>query len=143
MRQARRILVCAALTASIGGCAAPAVIATAGFGAIQTGTEAFIRGELEAAVAHPLDEVFAASEAALYELQFPLKSSKLNQFNGYINARESQGRGVDVDLEKKSPIVTKINVRVGLFGDQAISRLILSTIQARLAAHSPHATGPD
>lgn len=129
------------VAAAVAGCG-PALIATAGFGALQTGTEAFIRGELEAAVANPIAEVFAAGEAAVLELQFKVTNSKLGEFNGYIRARESQGRKIVIDVEKKSPVVTKINVRVGLFGDQAISRLILSHIQEKLEPPHVNASGP-
>lgn len=124
------------------GCAAPALIATAGFGALQTGTEAFIRGELEAAAANPIAEVFAAGEAAVVELGFKITNSKLGAANGYIRTKETQGRKIVVDVEMKSPSVTKINIRVGVFGDQAISRLILSHIQEKLGPTPVHAAGP-
>jgi hypothetical protein len=124
------------------GCAAPAVIATAGFGALQTGTEAFIRGELESAVANPIAEVYAAAQAALVELGFKVTNSKLGEVNGYIRSKETQGRKIVVELEMKSPVVTKINVRVGIFGDQGVSRLILSHIQEKLGPTPVHATGP-
>jgi hypothetical protein len=131
-----------AVALALSGCAAPALIATAGFGALQTGTEAFIRGELEAAVANPMAEVFAAGEAAVIELGFKITSSKLGQVNGYIRTRETQARKIVIDVEMKSPMVTKINIRVGVFGDQAISRLILQHIQEKLGPTPVHASGP-
>jgi len=134
--------VCAAAVAG-GGCATPVIIATAGLGALQTGTEAFIRGELEAAVANPMEEVFAAAEAALKELEFPVSGSKLGKHNGYVRAKETQNRKISIDIEMKSPLVTKLNIRVGLFGDSAVSRLILSHIQEKLGPTPVHASGPD
>lgn len=131
----------ASVVAAAAASCAPALIATAGFGALQTGTEAFIRGELESAVANPMAEVFAAGEAALLELQFKVTNSKLGKDNGYIRAKESQGRKIVVDVEKKSDLVTKINIRVGLFGDQAIARLILSHIQEKLGPTPAHGAG--
>jgi hypothetical protein len=135
-------MMAAACAVALAGCAAPALIATAGFGALQTGTEAFIRGELESAVANPLAEVYAAGDAAVRELEFKITNSKLGKENGYIRAKETQGRKIVVDVEMKSPTVTKINIRVGLFGDQAISRLILSHIQEKLSPTPVHAAGP-
>ena len=133
------MLLLAGLCSAVASCAAPVVIATTGFGALQTGTEAFIRGELEAALATPLPEVYEAAQTAIKELEFTPRAAKLGDYNGYVYARETQGRKVDIDLEKKSPRVTKVNIRVGIFGDQAIARLILGSIQKQLSPAPSHA----
>lgn len=127
-----RMVVAMVIGLAPSACTTSAIIATAGFGALQTGTEAFIRGELEAAVAHSLPIVFKAAQDALKELEFPLRVAKLGEHNGYVLSRETQGRKIDISLEMKSPQATKINIRVGVFGDQAISRLILAHIQGKL-----------
>ncbi len=124
------------------GCAAPVVVVTAGVSALQVGTAAFINGEIEAAFAKPMPEMFVASEGALNDLKFPIRRSKLDEYNAYVYSNETQRRRIEIDLEKKSDTVTKINIRVGFFGDQAMSRLILATIQARLGSLSSQATDP-
>lgn len=108
------------------------MIASAGVSALQVGTAAFINGELEAAFARPLPEMFTASQEALDDLKFPLVTSRLGEFNAYVYSKEVQRRRIEITLAKKSDMVTKINIRVGVFGDQSISRLILETIQSRL-----------
>lgn len=115
-----------------GACAAPAIVVTAGLGALQTGTDAFIRGELESTVPHTMAEVFEATQAALLELEFPIRRADIGDKNAYVVSAEAQGRKIDVSLELKSPIVTKVNIRVGVFGDRTMSQLILLTIQSRL-----------
>jgi len=115
-----------------GACAAPAIVVTAGLGALQTGTDAFIRGELESTVPQTMTHVFQATQEALLELEFPIRRADIGDKNAYVVSAEAQGRKIDVSLELKSPMVTKLNIRVGFFGDQTVSQLILLTIQRKL-----------
>ncbi len=142
MRRSASIVLSAASILGGASCAAPVVIASAGFGALQTGTEAFIRGELEAAVVHPMEHVFQAAQDAMTALNFPSRGAKMGEANAYVLAKEVQGRKIDINLQMKSKNVTKINIRVGVFGDQAVSRLILAEIQEKLGPHPSHADVP-
>jgi hypothetical protein len=136
-----RASVALALCAGLASCAAPVVVATSGFSVLQAGTSAFISGELEAAIPKPIAEVFEAADASLRELQFTLGAAKLDEYNGYLYARETQRRRIEITMEKKSPVVTKLNIRIGVFGDQAVSRLILATIQSKLAPGTEKTSG--
>jgi hypothetical protein len=126
----------------LGGCAAPVVIASAGTSALQAGTSAYINGELDSAQIAPMATVYAAALDALSDLQFPLSSSRMISSRAGINAQEVNGRSIRIELTAKSPVVTKINIRVGLVGDQAVSRLLLAEIQARCPA-VPTPSPPD
>ena len=117
-----------------GGCAAPVVIASAAVPAVQAGTEAFVRGDLESAQIASMETMYAAAESALNDLEFRIVSQRLGTNTAYLKARELGGRPVTVDFERRSPQVTKTTIRVGVWGDQAISRLILGEIQARTPA---------
>ncbi len=99
---------------------------------LQAGSTAFINGELESAVVKPMQEVFDAADAALRELQFKMGICKLGEINGYLYAYETQHRRIEINISKRSPAVTKVNIRVGVFGDQSISRLIMETMQNKL-----------
>lgn len=127
---ALRLFLCGG-TLLLSSCAAPIVV-TAGASVLQAGSSAFINGELEAAIPKPLPEVYDAADAALRELQFPMGHAKLGDYNGYLYASETQRRRIEITVEKKSPVVTKVNIRVGVFGDQSVSRLILATLQSKL-----------
>lgn len=132
-----------AVTFMLGGCAAPTVIASAGANALQQGTSAFINGELDAAQIASLETVYKAGLDALGDLQFPITSSRLNKSSAGITSKEINGRAIRIELNAKSPIVTKINIRVGILGDQAISRLLLAEIQARCPAIPEPAPQPE
>lgn len=129
----RARLLTAILLAACPACA-PTVVATAGFGVLQSGTAAFINGELESAQIAPLDIVYECTLKALNDLQFKIVSQRKGAASASIHAQEVHGRSITIKLSAKSPVVTKTNIRVGLMGDQVMSRLIQGEIQARCPA---------
>jgi len=129
---------CGVLPAS---CTAPIVVVTAGTSVLQAGSSAYINGQLESAIPKPIAVVFDAADASLRQLQFTMGQQALGEFNAYLYALETQRRRISITIEKKSPAVCKVNIRVGVFGDQAISRLILATLQSKLNA--PGAPPPE
>ena len=131
-RPAVRVGVLVAACVLPASCAAPVVVATGGLSVLQFGTSAFINGELQAAIPKPLPAVYDAADAAIRQLQFKPGAARLGDLNGYVYAAQSQGRRIEVVMEQKSPIVTKVSIRVGFFGDQPLSRLILATMQSKL-----------
>jgi hypothetical protein len=131
----------ALVAAAVPACA-PTVVATAGFGALQAGAESFINGELESAQFCPLESVRKACTDALAALQFEVVSERHDARSASINATELHGRSIRIKLSAKSPVVTKTNIRVGLMGDQVMSRLIMGEIQARCPA-TPAADSPE
>lgn len=155
LQRIRGFSLCAAAFLVLQSCTAPVMLVTAGTSMLQAGSSAFINGELESALVKPMREVYDAADAALRELQFTMGAGKLGEVNGYLFAYETQHRRIEINVSKRSPAVTKVNIRVGVFGDQSISRLIMETMQTKLnprpqvqpsAATDPnrgvHAPGP-
>jgi hypothetical protein len=60
------------------------------------------------------------------------RKEERGDYNYYIMAKADGGPEIKVNLKAKSPMITKIEVRVGLMGDAAVSRLVLSRIDAHL-----------
>ena len=110
------------------------MIASAAVPAVQAGTEAFVRGDLESAQIATMEQMYIATEQALNDLEFRIISQRLGKNTAYIKAKELGGRPINVDFERRTPQVTKTTIRVGVWGDQAISRLVLGEIQARAPA---------
>jgi|GraSoiStandDraft_4_1057263.scaffolds.fasta_scaffold286761_2 hypothetical protein len=115
---------------ALGSCG-PTVVATAGVSALQAGSAAFINGELEVADRVPMGAAFAASHRALEVLGFPIERESIYKDIAFLTAREGGGRRIKIVLERKSPMVTKFNVRVGL-GDQSLSKLLMMQVQDEL-----------
>jgi hypothetical protein len=124
----------ALVLAVLPGCVAPTIIASAGANALQAGTAAFINGELDAAQIAPLEDALAAAVGTLQDLKFGAIHTRRGEHSVTVYAQETNGREVRIILVPRSPLVTKINIRVGLMGDQAISRLLLAEVQARCPA---------
>ncbi len=131
IRAGRACAVAAAASLLCAGCAAPVVVLTAGASVLQAGATTFINGELESAQVLPMDTVYDASVRAINDLQFKLISQRKDAASASIHAQEVNGRSITISLAAKSPAVTKTNIRVGLMGDQVMSRLIQSEILER------------
>ena len=85
----------------LSGCAAPVVIASAAVPAVQAGTEAFVRGDLESAQIATMEAIYAATEHALTDLEFRIVTKKMGKNAAYIRAKELGGRAVTVDTPSR------------------------------------------
>jgi hypothetical protein len=111
------------------GCGAIVAGAAAGAGAV-----AYIRGELEATEQAPIGAVFEAAKAAVDELEFKVLSAEADAYEGKVHAETARGKEIGIILERESDTVTTIRIRVDVFGDEDLSRLIHERIRLHLAA---------
>lgn len=113
--------------ATLVGCGAVVAGAAAGAGAV-----AYVRGELKATQEAPLDDVVNATQAAIAELRFTLTGSDADAVSARFAASTADGKKIVVALKKVSAVLTEIRIRVDVFGDEELSRLILDKIKAHL-----------
>jgi hypothetical protein len=125
-RAAAALLSCAAMAIS-SGCLALAAATAAG-----VGTYAYVKGDLETAYEASLDATYDAALAALEELQYPVKQSGKDSSMARIAAEEADGTDIKLTLERASERVTNGSVRIGVFGNEPKSRLILDKMRERL-----------
>lgn len=111
------------------GCAA---LLAGGAVAAGAGTVVYVKGELQATVDGTMDHAWTASQAALKELQMPVTTEEKDALNGKLTARGAGDRKVTVRVKKVTGTSTEIGVRVGLWGDEAMSREILDKIKKHL-----------
>jgi hypothetical protein len=112
---------------------APPVVATAGVSAVQAGTMAFVNGDIEVAFRVPLNDAFAAGHRALQRLEVPVEKESLYEGIAFLTGKLADGRRIKIVLVKQSAVLTKFSLRVGTFGDQPVSRLVMAQIQEELA----------
>jgi hypothetical protein len=98
-------------------------------GAAGAGTVAWVRGELKALEDVTLDRAWPAAKQAMSDLEFMVTKSEKDAFEGKLVARGAGDKKIVVSLKKESDAVTEIRIRVGTFGDEAMSRKILETIK--------------
>ena len=119
---------CVAALMSV-GCAAALI---GGGAAVGMGAAAYIRGELEAHEDAALDQVYEASLRAMDDLEFRVTEYEKDAVDARIEAKGAGDKKIQVALDRKADETTRIRIRVGTFGDEEVSRLILDKIRANL-----------
>ena len=111
------------------GCAA--VLLTGG-AAAGAGAVAYVRGELKSTEPAALDKAWAATLTAMSDLEFAVTTKEKDALSGRVIARGAGDKKIQVDLKSLGDRQTEIRIRVGLFGDETISRQVLGKIKNRL-----------
>ena len=126
MRYCIALLSLAALLIGAQGCVA---IAAAGAG---VGGYAYVSGDLEKDLEAPIDQVYDAALAVMEEMQYDVLSNSKDALEARINAEQADETSVKIRLESKGESTTHTSVRIGLFGDESQSAVIMEKIEARL-----------
>ena len=122
----RLVAVVALLVAPLlGGC----IVVAAGAGA---GAVAWVRGELTSSVPHDLDQTFAATQRALAAMDLAKISDHKTGLDAQLVSRTALDKRVEIKLERVSDKLTKVRIRVGVIGDEALSLAILDKVKAEL-----------
>lgn len=125
------------------GCLTPFdFAANAGLGVAQAGTSSFIQGTLQAAFDKPIDKVVEASRRALAHLGYEITREDSGTQYAQLQGAQSDGSSIVLKFRKSSETVTGLSIRVGLWGDNAVSRLILIEIEKELGVHEPGSAMP-
>ncbi len=108
------------------GCLAVAAI---GAGA---GTVAYVRGDLEVTESAKLDAVYRATEKAVTKLELNVTSKTKDALSAKVIARDAQDKKITIRLTATAEGSTTISIRIGLFGNEAKSRIIYDKIRKNL-----------
>lgn len=111
-----------------GGCAA--LVLGGAAAAAGVGTYAYLNGELRGTEAVPLDKAWDASQAAMQDMQFPIVTKSKDALQAQLTARTSTDKKIEITLKRISDATTDIRIRVGTFGDETVSRMILDKIKS-------------
>ena len=111
------------------GCA---LLLVGGGAAAGVGGYAYVKGELKAVERTSLDKAWEASVAAMKELQFSIASQSKDYLTGHLTARTAQDKKIAIDIKALPNGSTEIRIRVGTFGDEALSLVIVDTIKKHL-----------
>ncbi len=120
------VLAAAVLSAAATGCVA--VVA----GAAGAGTVAWVQGRLDATLNADYEKTVIAANLAIKDLQFAKISEKKDALEAILVARTAGDRKVAIKVLKATDQSAKVQIRVGVFGDEALSLTILDKIKANL-----------
>jgi hypothetical protein len=131
MKQAARnpiwligMLLCLNLVFS--GCVAVAVAGGA------AGGVAWVKGELQVTQAADVTRMNEAVDAACADLDLIQISKATDKLGGKFVYRNSKDEKVSIVTEYQTEEATLLKIRIGMFGDQQQSQVILDAIQAKL-----------
>ena len=123
----------ASLLALTNGCFLFVVGAAAGAGAAGY---AYVNGEEKTTVAFSMNQTWDASLAAMKDLQFPVTNQAKDALQGNLDARNASNTNISIKLKYIFNTSTEIRIRVGTFGDESLSRIILNKINSHLQTGS-------
>jgi hypothetical protein len=106
-------------------------VAVIGAGA-GAGTVAYVRGELQTTYAASFNRTWEASLAALKDLGITVYNTEKDATEGNIEATKADGTKVKINLKPTGVDITSVKIRVGMFGDEEVSRTISNQISKRL-----------
>ena len=105
-----------------------AVAAGAGAGA----TVAYMRGDLDTTLNASYEKSVRAANEAIKQLQFAKVSENKDALQATIIARTGADKKIELRVDKLADDATKLKIRVGTFGDDALTQSILEKIKANL-----------
>ena len=99
--------------------------------AVGAGTVAYVNGELKAADNVTIDRAWSGALRAMQDLEFKVAESQKDALAGKIVARRADGTRIVIQVKRQTEHVTEFRIRVGVFGDEALSRMIYDKIKSR------------
>lgn len=108
------------------GCVAIVAAGAAGAGV------AWVRGTLETTIEHNLDQVYRAAQKTVAELEFAQVSANKSGLDAVLVARTALDKKIEIALKQVGQNTTQVVIRVGVFGDEAMSLAILDRMKREL-----------
>jgi hypothetical protein len=90
------------------------------------------KGDLNGYVDADIGRTSAATRLAMKDLGFPIVNDELDAEEGKVEGQLGNASRVVMHLVRKAERVTRVNIRVGIFGDEGISRDMLLKIETHL-----------
>lgn len=103
-----------------------------GSDAAAAGTAAYTLGELRSMEQVSLDRTWQAAQKAAEDLEYTVTSREKDALAANLIARGAGDKKIEINLRKISEEMTEVRIRVGTFGDESLSRLVLKRIKKNL-----------
>ena len=120
------ILAGLALLPLLSGCVA--VLA----GAAGAGTVAWVEGRLDATLDANFDQAEKAANRAVTQLQFVKVNEKKDALTATLIARTAEDKKIEIKVVRVGDTTSRVQISVGVFGDEGQSLAILDKIKANL-----------
>jgi hypothetical protein len=101
-------------------------------GGAAAGTVGYVSGDLKATLEGRFEKVVEATDRAISDNSITQKSKDETQHSVVYELRTLQDDKVALTITRASTDLTNVIIRVGVFGDEPLSRHILTEIENRL-----------
>jgi len=115
------------ITLTSSGCVWLAVGAAAG-----AGTYAWVSGVLQKDFMVSAEELQKATREAMRDLSMVTKEESEDRLSAVYKLTLADGSNISINIEALTERSARIRIRVGIFGDQTKSEMVLSAIEQRL-----------
>lgn len=106
-------------------------VAVVAAGAAGTGV-AWYNGRMESTLDAGMNDAYSAAQAAIRDMEFASVNQKKSSIDAELVARTALDKRVEIVLKKVDDRVTKVSIRIGVFGDETLSMAVLEKIKANL-----------
>ena len=93
---------------------------------------AYVRGDLDATLSVPLESALRATHRAVTQLEFSPVSERKDFLLAIVVARNAADKKIEIRLERDADSTTRMRIRVGAFGDEALAVATYTKISANL-----------
>ena len=101
-------------------------------GAAGAGTVAYVGGALQESVKATPEQVVSATNQALTSLKYITMSSESAGQTGKVTGRTGDDKAVTVEAKQEGAGISRVSIRIGTFGDEARSRILMDEIKKKL-----------
>lgn len=101
-------------------------------GAAGAGTVAWVNGRLDATLESGFENVVNATNKAITDLQFAKISEKKDALEAIFVVRTAADKKIDIKVFRIADTAAKVEIRVGVFGDQPLQMSVLDKIRTNL-----------
>jgi hypothetical protein len=101
-------------------------------GGAAVGTVGYVSGDLEASVEGHFHQVVKAADQTIEEDSISVLSKDVSSYSVTYILKTPQNDKVDLKIIYATKNITNVTIRVGVFGDEPLSRRILKEIESRL-----------
>ena len=127
-KYSRLLIACVAMSLVVSGC----VAAAAAGAAAGAGGYAWASGKLTFTTAHGISEAHSATLSALKDMGIEITSDRVSTLSGNLQGVTGTNETVTIDLEPLAPDITRIDIRVGFWGNHYQESKIADAIQRHL-----------
>jgi hypothetical protein len=101
-------------------------------GAAGAGAVAWVSGELNATLDASFERTEDATNKAIVQLQFAKISERFDALTDNFVVRTADDKKITIKVTKLTASSSKVQIRVGVFGDEPVSLTVLEKIKANL-----------